>query len=48
MQAAVTGNVTNIVNFAKNAALNAPVEDAIAAVSKAIGCVINYFLEVFC
>ena len=36
-QASVTGNVTNIVNFARNAALSAPVDNAIAAVKKAIG-----------
>ena len=29
MQAAVTGNFSGIVNFAKNAALDAPLEDAI-------------------
>ena len=49
LQAAVTGNVTNIVNFARNAALNAPVEDAIAAVSKALGYVATnpIFVEAF-
>lgn len=41
LQAAVTGNVTNIVNFARNAAINAPVEEAIASVGKALGYVIR-------
>ena len=43
LQAAVTGNVTNIINFARNAALNAPVEEAIAAVNKALGYVTECF-----
>ena len=36
MQAAVTGNFSGIVNFAKNAALDAPLDDAIERIKAGV------------